>query len=66
MTGISESRDGSVDIATGYGQDGWGSIPCWGKNFLFSKASTPALGPIQPPSYPKGTEGSFPGGKAAG
>jgi hypothetical protein len=39
----------TVGIATGYGLDGRGSIPSRGKIFLFSTASRPALGPIQPP-----------------
>jgi hypothetical protein len=32
-----------------YGLDVQGSIPGRGKIFLFSEASRPALGPIQPP-----------------
>jgi hypothetical protein len=38
------SRDSVVGIATGYGPDDRGS-----RIFLFSTASIPALGPIQPP-----------------
>jgi hypothetical protein len=34
--------------------------------FLFAIASRPALGPIQPPTSPIGTGGSFPGGKVTG
>jgi hypothetical protein len=41
--------DSSVGIATGYRQDGRGSIRGRGKIFLFSTASRPALGPTQPP-----------------
>jgi hypothetical protein len=43
------SRDSSVGIVTGYGLDGWGSIP--GRTrfiFLFSTPSRPALRPTQP------------------
>jgi hypothetical protein len=43
-----EGRDISVDIATGYGLDGRGSIPGKGQIFLFSTASIPVLGPVQP------------------
>jgi hypothetical protein len=35
---------------TGYGLDGRRLIPVWGKIFLFSTASRPALGPNQPPT----------------
>jgi hypothetical protein len=38
-------RDSSVDIATGYGLDGWGSIP----DFFFSVPSRPAWEPTQHP-----------------
>jgi hypothetical protein len=41
--------DSSVGIATGYGLDSRGSIPGRVKNFLFSIAVSPALGPTQPP-----------------
>jgi hypothetical protein len=37
------------DIATGYGMDGRGSTSGSVMIFLFSIASTPALGPTQPP-----------------
>jgi hypothetical protein len=30
------SQDSSVGIAMDYGLDGWGSIPGWGKKFLFT------------------------------
>jgi hypothetical protein len=45
------SQDSVVGIATGYGLDdrGWSSSPSRGKNFLFSTASRPDLGPTQPP-----------------
>jgi hypothetical protein len=50
----------AVDTATSYGRDGRGLIPSTGKIFLFSTATTLVA------SYPMGTWGSFPGGKAAG
>jgi hypothetical protein len=53
------SRDSSVGIATGYELD---SRQC--KIFLFSTASRPVLGPIQPPV--QSTWFLSPGGKAAG
>jgi hypothetical protein len=43
------SLDSSVDIVTGYGLDGRGSIPGSGKIFLFSAGSGLTLGPTQPP-----------------
>jgi hypothetical protein len=45
----SGDRDSSVSIVTGYGLDGWHSIPSRGKIFLFSTASRLALGPTQSP-----------------
>jgi len=36
-----------VCIATGYGLDGPGIKPCWGRGF--PHLSRPALGPTQPP-----------------
>jgi hypothetical protein len=44
------SRDNSVGTATGYGIDGWGSIPGKGKIFLYSSASISTLGLTQPPT----------------
>lgn len=41
------SRDSSVDIVAGYVQGGRGSIPGWGRIFLYSSASTMDLGPTQ-------------------
>jgi hypothetical protein len=41
--------DISLDIGTGYGLDGKGSIPGRDKMFFYSTASRPALGPTQPP-----------------
>jgi hypothetical protein len=49
---IVQSRVSSVGIGTGYGLDCRGWFPDRGKVILerfFSKASTPALGPTQPP-----------------
>jgi hypothetical protein len=49
---ITRSRNSVVGIATGYGLDYRGvGVPSPGrvKNFLFSMASRPALGPTQPP-----------------
>jgi hypothetical protein len=49
---IAMSRDSAVGIATGYGSDdrgGRSSSPGRVKNFLFSTASRPVLGPTQPP-----------------
>jgi hypothetical protein len=43
------SQYNSVGIATGHRLDGWGSILDRDKIFLFSVASRPTLGPIQPP-----------------
>jgi hypothetical protein len=48
LLGYFRSRDSSVSIATGYGLVGRGSIANRGKKYLFSIASTPALGPTQP------------------
>jgi hypothetical protein len=42
------SQDGSVGILMDYGLDGQGSILKRGKNFLFSTASRPVLGPTKP------------------
>jgi hypothetical protein len=41
--------DNSVSIVTDYGLGSWGSIPGKGKIRLFFTASSPALGPTQPP-----------------
>jgi hypothetical protein len=47
---ISESWDNSVCIEADYGLDGRGSIPGKGKgSSLYSTASTPDMGPTQPP-----------------
>jgi hypothetical protein len=46
---IQNSRNISVDIATGYGLQGRGSIPGTARSFFYSTASRPTLGPTQPP-----------------
>jgi hypothetical protein len=56
------SRDSAVGIPTGYRLDKRGAgarVPVW--LWIFSSPSCP-----DPPSYPMGTGGSFPGDKAAG
>jgi hypothetical protein len=59
------SRECSVSMATGYGLDGQVSIPSSGRDFFFSTASRPALGPIQTPS--QSVSGAFsPGMKRPG
>jgi hypothetical protein len=62
---LTQSRDSSACISTGYGMDGRGSIPGRDKFFIFSIASTPALGPTQPPIQLV-LGGYFPEDKAAG
>jgi hypothetical protein len=50
------------DTQPGYGLDGRGSIPYWGKNlFLFRSNQTRFW--VRPASSPMGTGGSFSGGK---
>jgi hypothetical protein len=62
------SRDSSVGIALGYGLDDRGSgvrIPMRAGNFsLHHRVQDGSM--AHPVSYPMGTVGSFPGGKAAG
>jgi hypothetical protein len=49
----------------GYGLDVRGSIP--GRDYILSLCHRVQTDPVaQPASYPRGTGGSFPGGKAAG
>jgi hypothetical protein len=63
-----KSRDSSVGIAVGYGMDYGGSrfrVPAWAGNFSFHHRVQNGSGAHQA-SYPMGTRGSFPGGKAAG
>jgi hypothetical protein len=63
---MKKSRNSSVSIVLGYGVDSWGSRV----RFLVG-AGNFSLHCIQngseahPASYPMGTRGSFPGGKAA-
>jgi hypothetical protein len=61
------SRDSSVFIALGYGLDGRSSrvrIPAGAG--IFSHHLVQNGSGAHPASYPMGTRGSFPGGKAAG
>jgi hypothetical protein len=46
---IAGTRGSSVVVAEGYGTDGQGSVTGRDKDFLFTTASRPALGTIQPP-----------------
>jgi hypothetical protein len=64
---IRKSRDSSVGIALGYGLDDRGSrvrFPAGAGNFSLHRVQN-SFG-AHPASYPVGTRGSFPGGKAAG
>jgi hypothetical protein len=62
------SHDGSVGIALGYGLDDRGSrvrFPAGAGNFsLYHRVQNGSE--AHTTSYPMGTRGSFPGGKAAG
>jgi hypothetical protein len=63
-----QSRDSSVGTALGYGLDDRGSrvrFPAGAGNFSLHRRVQNGSG-SQPASYPMGTRGSFPGGKAAG
>jgi hypothetical protein len=61
------SRDSVVGIATGYGLDDWGVEVESRKDQEFSRLQSVHTGSgAHPTSYPMGTGGSFPGGKAAG
>jgi hypothetical protein len=63
-----KSCDSSVGIALGYGLDDRGSrvrFPAGAGNFSFHHRVQNGSG-AHPASYPMGTRGSFPGGKAAG
>jgi hypothetical protein len=63
-----KSRDSSVGIATDYGLDDWMigvRIPAGAGNFSLRHRVQTGSG-AHPASYPMGTRGSFPGGKAAG
>jgi hypothetical protein len=59
------SRDSSVSIAMGYGLGDRGSIPGGGWEFSLHHLVQNISGAHQA-SYPLGTGGSFPGGKADG
>jgi hypothetical protein len=63
-----ESRDSSVGVALGYGLDDRGSrvrFPAGAVNFSLHNRVQNCSG-AHPASYPMGTGGTFPGGKAAG
>jgi hypothetical protein len=63
-----ESRDSSDGIALGYGLDDRGSrvrFPAGAGNFSLNHRVQNGSG-AHSASYPMGTRGSFPGGKAAG
>jgi hypothetical protein len=65
---IRQSRDSSVSIALDYGLDDRGSrvrFPAGAGNFSLHHLLQNGSG-AHPASYPMGTRGSFPGGKAAG
>jgi hypothetical protein len=67
VTGSGGIRDSSVGIALGYGLDDRGSkvrFPAGARNFsLHHRVQNGSV--AHPASYPMGTRGSFPGGKAA-
>jgi hypothetical protein len=63
-----QSHDSSVSIALGYGLDDWGSriqFLAGTRNFSLHHHIQNGSG-AHSVSYPMGTTGSFPGGKAAG
>jgi hypothetical protein len=63
-----KSRDSSVSIGLGYGLDDRGSrvrLPTEAGNFSLHHRVQNGSG-AHPASYPMGTRGSFPGGKAVG
>jgi hypothetical protein len=65
---LNESSDSSVGIALGYGLEDRGSsvrFPTGAGNFSLHHCVQNGSG-ARPASYPMGTRGSFPGGKAAG
>jgi hypothetical protein len=68
MSIVYRSRDSSVGIALGYGLDDRGSrvrFPAGAGNFSLHYRVKNGCG-AHPASYPMGTRGSYPGGKAAG
>jgi hypothetical protein len=65
---LSESRDSSAGIALGYGLDDRGfrvRFPAGVGNFSLHHCVQNGSG-AHPATYPMGTRGFFPGGKAAG
>jgi hypothetical protein len=65
----SKSRDSSVGIALRYGMDDRGSrvrFPAGAGNIPLHHRYVHNGSGAHPASYPMGTRGSFPGGKAAG
>jgi hypothetical protein len=65
---MKEILDSSVGIALGYGLDDWGSrvrLPAGAGNFSLHHRVQNGSG-AHPASYPVGTRGFFPGGKASG
>jgi hypothetical protein len=63
-----KSHDSSAGTALGYGLDNLGSrfrFPAGAENFSLNHRIQNSSG-AHPASYPMGTRGSFPGGKAAG
>jgi hypothetical protein len=68
LHGNNNNRNSSVGIALGYGLDdrGFGVIfPAGAGNFSLNQRVKNGSG-AHPASYPMGTRGSFPGGKASG
>jgi hypothetical protein len=57
-------KNSSVSIVTGYGLDGWGSIPGRGKRFFYNPSVHTDPGATQSPVHWV-PESSFPRGKAA-
>jgi hypothetical protein len=67
MCQLKKSRDSSVGITLGYGLDDCGSrvrFPTGAGNFSLHRIQNGSG--AHPASYPIGTRGSFPGGKATG
>jgi hypothetical protein len=62
---FSMSWESSVGIDVGHGLDGQGLIPGSGKHLSLLHSVQADYG-VHPASYPIGTGGCFPGGKAAG
>jgi hypothetical protein len=67
FTTFCEGRDSSVGTALGYGLDRGSRVrfPVGAGNFSLQHRDQNGSG-AHPDSYPMGTRGSFPGGKAAG